>query len=114
MVFTFTWLDTSENDRRRTMEVIDLFRRHDTRDELGIGAIRDTIADLLMPGISTIQTRARYLLFIPWFYQRLEHHSTRSADMGRRARENELRLARALAVFGAANADPGPLLKKLF
>lgn len=40
-------------------EVIDLFREHDTRDELGLGVICDALADLLFPGTSTLQTRAR-------------------------------------------------------
>ncbi len=40
------------------MEVIDLFGEDDTRDELGLGTIRDGFADLLFPGTSTIQTRA--------------------------------------------------------
>ncbi len=99
------------------MEVIDLFQRRDTRDELGVGAIRDSIADLLAPGISTIQTRARYLLFIPWIYQRLERRRTRSADIGNRAREDELRLARALANSkdsqGTIGIEAGSGLKRL-
>ena len=99
------------------MEVIDLFRHHDTRDELGIGTIRDSIADLLVPGISTIQTRARYLLFIPWIYQRLERSKTRSTDIENRAREDELRLARALAKSensqGTIGIEAGSGLKRL-
>lgn len=68
---TFAWLDTSERDRRRALDVIDLFALRDTRDELGIAAVRDSWADRLAPGTSTIQTRDRYFLFIPWIYQRL-------------------------------------------
>ena len=68
---TLAWLDTSERDRRRALDVIDLFALRDTRDELGIAAVRDSWADRLAPGTSTIQTRARYFLFIPWIYQRL-------------------------------------------
>lgn len=37
---SFGWLDYSEHDRRRTLDVIDLFREKDTRDELGIGTVR--------------------------------------------------------------------------
>ena len=48
-----------------------------TLDELGIGPIRDTIADTLFPGTSTIQTRARYFLFIPWILQKAEEGSLR-------------------------------------
>src|SRR5688572_19144376 len=58
----FAWLDYSDGERRRMLEVIELFREKGTLDELGIGSIRDTFADHFFPGISTIQTRARYFL----------------------------------------------------
>jgi len=29
----FVWLDYSERERRKMLEVVDLFREHDTRDE---------------------------------------------------------------------------------
>ena len=88
----FAWLDHSENDRRRALDIIDLFREQDTRDELGIGTVRDAFADLLFPGISTIQTRAKYFLFIPWIYQQLELGKTRSHDVARLARRHEIEL----------------------
>ncbi|HLS25128.1 MAG TPA: DUF6361 family protein, partial [Beutenbergiaceae bacterium] len=34
-------------------------------DELGTGKIRDTFSEMLFPGTSTRQARAR-LLFVPW------------------------------------------------
>ena len=46
-----------------------LFQERESRDELGLGAIRDSIADHLFPGTSTIQTRLRYMLFIPWLFR---------------------------------------------
>lgn len=69
MAPTFAWLDHSESDRRKALDVVDLFRVQDTRDELGIGTVRDALADALFPGISTIQTRDRYLLFISRNYE---------------------------------------------
>lgn len=33
---------------------------------LGFAPIRDAFADYFFPGTSTIQTRARYFLFVPW------------------------------------------------
>jgi hypothetical protein len=33
-----------------------------TRDELGIGSVRDAFAELLFPGTGAIMTRARYFL----------------------------------------------------
>lgn len=117
MPSTFTWLDTSEADRRRALDVIDLFKRRKTRDELGIGSVRDALSDHFFPGTSTIQTRARYFLFIPWIYQRLERRETPSAKVGARARRHELRLAEALAGSkdpeGAIGAYAGQALQRL-
>jgi hypothetical protein len=36
----FMWLDYSERERRNMLDVVDLFREHDTPDELGISARR--------------------------------------------------------------------------
>ena len=59
---TFSWLDSSEHERRAVLELVSALNEPGTLDELGIGSIRDTIADTLFPGTSTIQTRARYFL----------------------------------------------------
>ena len=100
------WVDTSEDERRRMREVIDLFRERDTLDELGIGSVRDTFADYLFPGLSTIQTRARYFLFVPWVYQRLETDQTPSAKAGKRARRVQTDLVDAL-VKGSPEGETG-------
>ena len=47
-------------------------RMRETRDELGLGAIRDAFAEALFPGISTFQRRARYFLFVPWMFRAAE------------------------------------------
>ena len=44
---TLTWLDSSERDRRSVMELVSALNEPGTLDELGIGTIRDTIADKL-------------------------------------------------------------------
>ena len=72
MASTLTWLDFSDRDRKRTLDAIDLFREEDTRDELGLGVIRDAFADRLFPGTSTIQTRVRYFIFVPWLFHLLK------------------------------------------
>ena len=72
MTSTFTWLDYSEHERRQFDEIIKGFNEKDTRDELGLGSVRDAFANMLFPGVSTIQTRARYFLFVPWVYQEVE------------------------------------------
>jgi len=86
MPSSFAWLDHSESDRRKALDVVDLFREQGTRDELGIGTVRDALADSLFPGISTIQTRAKYFLFIPWIYRALEENKTMSRDVARLGR----------------------------
>lgn len=82
------------------MEVIDLFREDDTRDELGLGTIRDPLADLLFPGTSTIQTRARYFLFVPWVYKELERKGVGSREWDDRLRKLQGKLRDALIEGG--------------
>ena len=63
------WLDYSEADQRRAREIVRMFSQPESRDELGLGQIRDALSDTLFPGTSVLLTRARYLLFVPWFYR---------------------------------------------
>lgn len=93
----FSWMDYSERERRDALDVIDLFSEQDTRDELGIGTVRDAFADLLFPGTTTIQTRARYFLFVPWICTELERLMVPSRQMAARARREEITLIDALA-----------------
>lgn len=96
--------------------MIDAFRDRDTRDELGIGVIRDGLSDLLFPGTTTIQTRARYFLFIPWIYRALEAARVPSSQIARRARAAELALVPPLAAEGGdgiIGINAGADLKRL-
>ena len=56
---SLTWLDFSDAERKRALQVVELLSRPETRDELGLGAIRDAFAEALFPGVSTVQRRAR-------------------------------------------------------
>jgi len=49
MPSSFTWLDYSEQERRKMLDPIRLFEDQNTVDELGIGTVRDRFADLLFP-----------------------------------------------------------------
>jgi hypothetical protein len=73
-VSTFSWLAYSERELRQAHDLASSLSERETRDELGIASIRDPIADRLFPGTSTIQSRARYFLFLPWIFQDLERH----------------------------------------
>jgi hypothetical protein len=54
------WIDFSADHREKVRTVIDLLKKQGVVDELGIGVIRDSFADKMFPGVSTIQTRAKY------------------------------------------------------
>ncbi len=90
------WLDFSTRDQRRVLDTLSLFSESGTVDEIGVGVVRDAIADLLFPGTSTLQTRAKYFLFVPWIYRRHEDRETPSADIKNAARKDEITLIEAL------------------
>ena len=104
MTSTFAWLDHDETERRKMLEVVNLFREKGTLDELGIGTIRDGFANHFFPGTSTIQTRTRYFLFLPWIYQRMERERVPSAQADARARRYQAELAHALQAGGEKDA----------
>src|SRR5690349_10844007 len=81
---SLSWLSQSDEERRKVLDVIGMFRDRDTRDELGLGVIRDGLADHFFPGTSTIQTRARYFLIVPWVYQRAERRWAGTSGFGER------------------------------
>jgi len=66
------WVDFSSEHREKVKSVIDLLSTPGVVDELGIGVVRDSFSDSLFPGISTIQTRARYFLSVPRIFQDYE------------------------------------------
>ena len=60
------WIDFSKEDRQKAFDVINLLSEQGAVDELGIGIIRDAFANYFFPGTSTIQTRAKYFLIVPY------------------------------------------------
>jgi len=123
MASGFTWLDYSDGERRRVLDVVRSLSEHDTRDELGLATVRDSLADLLAPGISTLQARPRYFLFVPWIYQGIEARvRTRSASVTkdwitRKARNAEVELIDCLLEAGESagviGSWSGKALKRL-
>ncbi|MEI8083592.1 MAG: DUF6361 family protein, partial [Actinomycetes bacterium] len=75
---TFTWLDYDEAQAKRSAELIRSLSDPETIDSIGIGSIRDGMAGLLFPGTSTIQTRVRYFLLVPWAMQHVTARRPRS------------------------------------
>lgn len=66
------WIDFSKEERNKVLSVIDLLSEPGAVDELGIGVIRDGFSGIFSPGVSTIQTRAKYLLIVPYILSELE------------------------------------------
>ena len=89
------WLDHSEADQRRAREIIAMFSQQESRDELGLGRIRDALSDTLFPGTSVLLTRARYLLFVPWLYREGARRGYNGPQLGSWVERQERLLIRA-------------------
>ena len=90
------WLDYSEGDQRRAREIVAMFSQHESRDELGLGRIRDALSDTLFPGTSVLLTRARYLLFVPWLFREGARRGYRGPQLALWVDGQERRLIGAL------------------
>lgn len=66
------WVDFSKEERNKIMQTLKLLDESTALDELGIGVIRDGYADILFPGISTLQTRAKYFVLTPYIFAKAE------------------------------------------
>ncbi|WP_178915486.1 DUF6361 family protein [Natronomonas gomsonensis] len=107
MESTISWLDTTTEQQENTLDLLDKFRRRDTRDELGFGRIRDSFSNLFFPGTSTIQTRVRYFLFIPWIYAEVQQRDPPPDEFPDTIRRYEQRLIRGLLRGGEAEGVIG-------
>jgi hypothetical protein len=114
---SFGWLDHSEQQRTRMLEVVSLFHEQGTVDELGIGLVRDAIADALFPGLSVLHTRPRYLLFVPWLASKLERERVDARRAPARLRQLEVDLIDALragdAGVGVIGGDARERLRQM-
>lgn len=71
----------------RANKVMKLLLGQGAIDELGLGRIRDAFSNMMFPGLSVLQTRAKYFCLLPALYSFLER--TRIAD-AREARKKTL------------------------
>lgn len=94
------WIDFDEKERARAQRIMALLQERESRDELGLGSIRDSLADHLFPGTSTIQTRLRYMLFIPWLFRMVETRNAPEDQLRAETRAHEVRLVNALKAGG--------------
>ena len=78
------WIDFSKSERSKVLSVLDLLQEKGTLDELGIAPIRDGFANIFFPGTSTIQTRAKYFLIVPYALWDLEREDAMKPNQMRR------------------------------
>lgn len=80
------WVDFSRKDRDAALNALRMLRGKGAVDELGVGPIRDAFADAFFPGTSTLQTRAKYFLLIPYIIKEvLESKDARSEGVDAKA-----------------------------
>ena len=94
------WLDLDAAASERVGTLLRSLEEPGTLDVLGLGSVRDAFSDMLSPGTSTIQTRLRYFIFLPWIFKGLETRQVSPADFARRLREDEARLIDCLRPLG--------------
>lgn len=90
------WLDFSPTERDDVLTLLESQKDKSTVDELGIGLVRDSISDHFFPGLSTIQTRARYFLFVAWLLRDLERGNVSDDRLTLTLRQREVALIHAL------------------
>lgn len=74
------WIDFSKSERNKVLNVLDMLSEAGTLDELGIAPIRDGFANRFFPGTSTIQTRAKYFLCVPYAFKEIERSGETSPN----------------------------------
>ena len=94
------WLDFDSAASQRVGELLRALDEPGTLDVLGLGTVRDAFSGMLNPGTSTIQTRLRYFMFVPWICAELEAQRVAPADFARRLRDDEARLIDCLRHLG--------------
>ncbi|MFZ3132124.1 MAG: DUF6361 family protein [Desulfosporosinus sp.] len=100
------WIDYSKDERNKITSILRLLGTQTALDELGIGTVRDGFSDLLFPGISTIQTRAKYFVLIPYLYTDAEKHKfNRYSEVRTWISKQEERLIKTLVENSGKDED---------
>lgn len=89
----------------RANKVMKLLQGQGAIDELGLGRIRDAFSNTMFPGMSVLQTHAKYFLLMPALYSFLE--KTRIADVREArtiVRDQEIRMTYRLMDGSAKDA----------
>jgi hypothetical protein len=82
------WVAIDPESVRRVRSALDMSGQG-VVDELGVGVLHTGYADHFFPGTSVLQTRARYLFFVPWTFLFLARKKVRIDALGAKKRECE-------------------------
>lgn len=94
------WLDLDAEASERVGTLLRSLEEPGTLGAIGLGSVRDSFSSMLSPGTSTIQTRLRYFLFLPWIFARMEEQRVLPAEFATRLRDTEARLIGCLRYLG--------------
>lgn len=94
------WLDMDAVASERVAALLRSLEEPGTLDELGLRTVNNVFSGMLSPGTSTVQTKLRYFIFLPWIFTRLEAQRVPPADFARRLRADEARLIDCLRHLG--------------
>lgn len=124
------FVNFSQEELARKNKVLQMVRDQTAIDELGFGRIRDAFANLMFPGMSTLQRRAKYFAVMPsLFYQacRGKHYNSVSdvraqiikweiilTEMlvnGAKHNESKMKGITGSSMLSAAKRDPSNFVK---
>lgn len=81
----------------RANKVMKLLQGQGAIDELGLGRIRDAFSNMMFPGMSVLQTHAKYFVLMPALYSHLEKTRINDSREARNVvRESEIKLTQRL------------------
>ncbi len=99
------FINFSQEELSRKNKVLQMVRDQTAIDELGFGRIRDAFANMMFPGMSTLQRRSKYFAVMPsLFYQATKKSYNNVRDVREQIVRWEIRLTDML-VNGAGNDE---------
>lgn len=99
------FVNFSQEELARKNKVLQMVRDQTAIDELGFGRVRDAFANMMFPGMSTLQRRAKYFAVMPsLYYQATKKKYNSVRDVRAQIVKWEIRLTDML-VKGAGNDE---------
>ena len=123
------FVNFSQDELARKNKVLQMVRDQTAIDELGLGRIRDAFANLMFPGMSVLQRRAKYFVVLPsLFFQatkreyadvravrrhivKMEIRLTEMLKNGAGGDQEKLKGITGISMLDAARKDPDKFVK---